>query len=163
MLKYLYITAFAGIFTIFTSIANAQDFDKGLAFAKNGDFAAAIKEWRPLAEQGHADAQSNLGVMYAKGDGVLKDAAEAVRWFRLAAEQGHAGAQSNLGTMYANGEGVLKDAATAHMWYNIVSANGVENAGKLRDELETKMTPEQIANAVQRARTCMSSNYAQCN
>lgn len=36
MLKFIYMTAFAGIFTIFTSTANAQDFDKGLAFAKKG-------------------------------------------------------------------------------------------------------------------------------
>ena len=57
--------------------------------------------YRLAAEQGDASAQYNLGVMYAKGRGVLKDEAEAVRWYRLAAEQGDAYAQNNLGVMYA--------------------------------------------------------------
>jgi uncharacterized protein len=101
--------------------------------------------------------------MYEFGNGVLKDATEAARWYRLAAEQGTARAQSNLGVLYANGNGVLKDAVAAHMWFNIGSANGYEPAGKFRDTLEAKMTPAQIAEAVQKARTCMSSNYARCD
>ena len=55
-----------------------------------------ITEIRRQAEQGDADAQGLLGVMYATGDGVSEDDAEAIRWFRLAAEQGHARAQRNL-------------------------------------------------------------------
>ena len=62
-----------------------------------GDFAAALQEWRPLAEQGDAVAQYNLGLIYADGEGVLKDDAEAVKWFRKAAEQGVALAQHNVG------------------------------------------------------------------
>ena len=50
-----------------------------------------ITEIRLQAEQGNAGAQNNLGVMYALGQGVLKDEAEAVRWFRLSADQGHRG------------------------------------------------------------------------
>ena len=61
--------------------------------------------------QGNASAQFNLGLMYANGDGVPKDAAEAVKWYRKAADQGNAHAQFILGVMYANGEGVPKDAA----------------------------------------------------
>ena len=52
---------------------------------------------RQAAEQGDATAQFNLGVMYAKGEGVPQDDAEAVRWFRLSAEQGHASSQGALG------------------------------------------------------------------
>ena len=70
------------------------------------DDAAAVKWFRKAAEQGGADAQFFLGVMYAKGEGVLEDDAEAVKWYRKAAEQGYAGAQFNLGRMYANGDGV---------------------------------------------------------
>ena len=51
----------------------AQDFDKELAAARSGDFATALKEWRPLAEQGKARAQYNLGVMFATGQGVRQD------------------------------------------------------------------------------------------
>ena len=60
------------------------------------------------AEQGHAQAQFNLGAMYATGEGVLQDDAEAVKWYRMAAEQGHAMAQSNLGVMYDKGQGCPK-------------------------------------------------------
>jgi len=65
------------------------------------------------AEQGDSDAQSNLGVMYANGQGVAKDDAQAVAWIRQAAEQGDSGAQNNLGVMYDNGQSVPKDHAQA--------------------------------------------------
>ncbi len=47
--------------------ALGADFDKGLTAAKRGDYATALREWTPLAEQGHVEAQYNLGVMYYKG------------------------------------------------------------------------------------------------
>ena len=65
-----------------------------------------IRELRLLAKQGHATAQYNLGVFYAKGLGVAQDDAEAVKWYRKAAEQGVADAQYNLGLMYHAGESV---------------------------------------------------------
>ena len=83
------------------------------------DDAEAVRWWRRAAEQGHATAQYNLGVMYANGRGVPQDDAEAVRWYRLAADQGEALAQSNLGVMYANGRGVPQDDVHAHMWINL--------------------------------------------
>ncbi|MFT4730398.1 MAG: hypothetical protein ACI9UN_004924 [Granulosicoccus sp.] len=61
----------------------AQDFDKGLTAYASGDFAAALKEWRPLAEQGGAGAQNNLGWMYGNGDGVPQDYAQAAEWYPL--------------------------------------------------------------------------------
>ena len=76
-----------------------------------GDYSTALQEWKPLADQGDASAQTNLGVMYKFGQGVLQDYAEAVRWYRLAADQGDARAQLSLGVMYANGWGVLQDKA----------------------------------------------------
>ena len=71
----------------------AADFDKGVAAYKAGDFATALAEFKPLAEQGDADAQYNLGFMYDNGKGVIEDDKEAVKWYRLAAEQSHAKAQ----------------------------------------------------------------------
>ena len=82
------------------------DFQAGQDAYKRGDYDTALKEFRPLAEQGHAGAQYNLGVMYDKGRGVLQDYQEAVRWYRLAAEQGIASAHNNLGVMYDKGRGV---------------------------------------------------------
>ncbi len=63
------------------------------------DDAAAVKWYRNAAEQGHADAQFNLGTMYANGDGVPEDDATAMKWYRKAAEQRHAHAQFMLSCM----------------------------------------------------------------
>ena len=58
--------------------------DEGFAAAKRGDFATALREWRPLAEQGNAAAQYNLGLMHNNGHGVPQDYAQAARWYRTA-------------------------------------------------------------------------------
>ncbi len=68
----------------------AADFQAGVEAAKRGDLATALKEWRPLAEEGHAEAQRHLGIMYYTGSGVTQDYAEAEKWYRLSAEQGNA-------------------------------------------------------------------------
>jgi len=141
----------------------AQEFDKGLAAARAGDYATALQEWRPLAEQGHAQGQYNLGVLYANGMGVPQDYAEAVNWYRLAAEQGHANAQTNLAAMYMFGNGVIKDYVIAHMWLNIGGANGHAKGSEGRGLIEELMTSEQIAEAEALARRCMASDYQDCD
>ena len=150
------------LFVFLGTNVSAQDYNKGLEAAQAGDFAAALKEWLPLAEQGDAAAQFNLGLMYDKGDGVLKDFSEALKWYRLSAEQGQAPAQRNLGVMYEFGNGVLQDKLTAHMWYNIASANGHKKAGELRNKLAALMTADAIEKATAMARECMNSNYKKC-
>ncbi|MDG4550199.1 MAG: hypothetical protein P9G45_07275, partial [Candidatus Contendobacter sp.] len=94
--------------------AKAEAYGDGRGVPK--DNAEAVM-WYKAAEQGDADAQFNLGVMYDNGQGVRKDEAEAVKWYRKAAEQGNADAQNNLGWMYTNGQGVRKDEAEAVKWY----------------------------------------------
>ncbi|MEG1553077.1 MAG: sel1 repeat family protein, partial [Kiritimatiellia bacterium] len=56
----------------------------------------AVKWYRKAAAQGYANAQTNLGICYAKGEGVARDEAEAVKWWRKAAEQGVAEAKKEL-------------------------------------------------------------------
>ena len=106
----------------------AQDWNKGLAAYNAGDYATALQEFRPFAEQGYANAQTMLGIMYDNGNGVLQDSAEAAKWYRLAAEQGDAGAQAMLGVMYDNGNGVLQDSAEAVKWYRLAAEQGNINA-----------------------------------
>ncbi|MDE0835771.1 MAG: tetratricopeptide repeat protein [Akkermansiaceae bacterium] len=115
-----------------------------LASCNNKVERQSIKE---RAEQGDADAQCNLGVMYANGEGVPEDDAEAVKWFRKAAEQGHADAQYNLGIMYAKGEGVPEDNVLAYMWLNISAASGDVEAKNGKEVVSRAMTREQIAEA----------------
>ncbi len=95
--------------------AFGADFSKGFTAYFQGNYPAALKEFTPLAEQGNAAAQVNLGTMDRFGEGVLQDDKTARKWFTLAAEQGEASAQNNLGLMYVNGKGVLQDYAYAHM------------------------------------------------
>jgi len=75
--------------------AMAGDFDKGMTAYNRGDYAAALAEWRPLAEQGDAFAQYNLGVMYDGGHGVPMDGAVAYMWFNIAATAGYQNALYN--------------------------------------------------------------------
>ena len=91
----------------------SQDFQVGMDAARKGDYATALREWTPLAEQGDAGAQYNLGLMYGNGDGVPQDDKNAMKWYTLAAGQGYADAQYNLGFMYDNGYGVPQDYKTA--------------------------------------------------
>jgi TPR repeat protein len=103
---------------------SSADFDEAVAAYERGDDATAIRELRPLAKQGHATAQINLGVMYANGQGVPQDYAEAVKWYRKAADQELASAQNNLGTMYDMGQGVPQDYAEAARWYRKAAEKG---------------------------------------
>ena len=127
------------------------------------DDAEAARWYRLAADQGHADAQNNLGLKYASGEGVVEDDAEAVRWYRLAADQGLANrpAQPRSGCT-PTARGVLQDNVTAHMWFNIAGANGAEFGRDNREKIERKMTPADISEAQKRARICMASNYTDC-
>ena len=87
----------------------AADYESGYAAYWRGDYQTAYREWRPLAEQGDAQAQYNLGMMYESGKGVAGDSAEAVKWHRRAAERGYLEAQLRLGVMHDNGEVVTKN------------------------------------------------------
>ena len=85
------------------------------------------KLWRGIAKplnKEYADAQYNLGIMYAEGKGIAKDEAQAVAWFRKAAEQGYAPAQFNLGVMYAEGIGIAKDETQAVAWSRKAAEQG---------------------------------------
>ena len=106
----------------------SQDSQKGLTAYESGDFATALREWTPLAKQGDAAAQYNLGQMYRKGQGVPQDDKTAVKWYRLAAEQGDAFAQYNLGLMYEDGTGVPQDDKTAVKWYRLAAEQGNASA-----------------------------------
>jgi TPR repeat protein len=109
---------------LFAAPVSAADFNKGLSAYKSGDYATALREWKPLAKQGNASAQTNLGFMYRKGQGVPQDYKTAVKWYRLAAEKGNARAQFNLGFMYNKGDGVPQDYKTAVKWYKLAAQQG---------------------------------------
>src|SRR6266545_3594252 len=116
------------------------------------DQVEAVKWYRKAAEQNLARAQKNLGICYDKGEGVAKDQTEAVKWFRKAAEQNLAKAQYNLSVCYENGTGVAKDNCEAYKWLLLAARQGDEDAKKYMTVLESRLTPEQIAEGQKRAR-----------
>ncbi len=102
----------------------AADLETGGAAYDRGDYATALEEWRPLAEQGDAGAQFNLGLLYDMGRGVPQNYAEAAKWYRLAADGGYDKAQFNLALMYNNGTGVTQDYAEAMKWFRLAAEQG---------------------------------------
>ena len=114
--------------SLMSSPSLGADFQKGRAAYYNRDFASALREWTPLAEQGHAEAQYYLGLMYGDGDGVPQDYKTEVKWYTLAAEQGFAVAQFVLGRMYGDGDGVPQDYKTAVKWYTLAAEQGYATA-----------------------------------
>ncbi len=96
--------------------AAAGPLEDGRAAYRRGDYATAMRLLRPLAEQGEAGAQTDLGWMYANGYGAPQDYTQAAAWRRKAADQGNATAEFSLGLMYREGLGVPQDFARAAMW-----------------------------------------------
>ena len=99
-----------------------------MAAHNRGDYATALRLWRPLADQGRADAQFNLGRMYDRAQGVPQDFIAAVGWYRKAADQGHEASQFNLGATYYMGEGVPQDYVAAVGWFRRAADQGDADA-----------------------------------
>ncbi|MGA9342724.1 MAG: tetratricopeptide repeat protein [Rhodanobacteraceae bacterium] len=106
-------------------LGRMYEFGEGVA----ADMPQAMIWLRKSAEQGNAFAQTELGIIYATGDGgVSRDDAQAVAWLRKGANQGNATAEYNLGAMYAKGQGVTTDYARAVTWYRKAADQGIVDA-----------------------------------
>jgi TPR repeat protein len=111
-----------------------------------------IEEVKAKAEAGDAESQMELGLRYARGEGVAKDQVEAVKWYRKAAEQNDSDAQYNLGRCYVRGLGVAEDVVEGYKWLLLGARQGDEDAKKIMTVLESALRPEQIAKGQTRAR-----------
>ncbi len=98
--------------------------DAGYEAYKRGDYAAAHRIWKPLADQGDASAQYNLGLLYHHGLGVKHQLSEAAKWYGRAAENGDADAQKAIGDLYVEGFWGKKDYAKAATWYRMAAEQG---------------------------------------
>jgi uncharacterized protein len=150
------------IFLSMAVTAHAGQFAEADAAYARGDYATAYRLLKPLAEQGNARAQYNLGFMHEKGQGVPKDDTEAVKWFRKAAEQGNAYAQVNLGFMYSKGQGVPKDDTEAVKWFRKAAEQGIPkaqfNLGIMYEKGQG--VPQDYAEAVKWHRRAAAQGYA---
>lgn len=112
----------------------AQGFDRGVFAYRLGLYQAALREWKPLAENGDVRAQYMLGYMFDFGEGVSEDDEKALRWYHLAAEQGDANAQFNIGMIYDFGVtdesrgGIHENDTEAVLWYLRAAQQGQVDA-----------------------------------
>ncbi|MBN9491463.1 MAG: sel1 repeat family protein [Alphaproteobacteria bacterium] len=139
--------------------AQAQPLEERMRTAaaayEHKDYATAVAIWRPLAEQGNAEAQTLLGAMYWSGDGLPRNHAEAAKWYLRAAQQGYARAQNDIGFMYGFGEGIpSRDDVQAYKWislaithYTAKNQDRLDQAMKDRATLKARMTAAQLAQA----------------
>ena len=109
-------------------LASADPLEDGVAAYRQGDFAAAMRLLRPLADARDAKAEFHLGRMYALGQGVGQDPKQAVAWYRKAAERGDAEAEFVLGVMSLDRSGAPQDASQAVAWLRKAAEKGVFNA-----------------------------------
>jgi TPR repeat protein len=111
------------------------EFETGMDAYERGNYATALSEWRPLAEEGNAQAQLHLGLLYHQARGVLQDSTTARQWYEKAAAQGYASGQNNLGYLYADGKGVPKDETKGVEWIRKAAeqrdANGQASLGEM--------------------------------
>jgi len=102
-MRYKYLAASIWIASLAAPLS-AQSVKAGIDAWQKADYGTAVAIWRPLAEQGEADAQFNLGQAYRLGRGVPIDLGAAQVWFERAAAKGHVDAQTTLGLLlFQNG------------------------------------------------------------
>lgn len=108
--------------------AAPREFEQGMNAMLEGNFAEAYCLWKPLAQRGHAEAQYNLGWLYANGNGMNVDPELAMHWWKAAADQGHADAQFAIGLSLTTGEGGDRDLEQATGWFIRAARQGHRDA-----------------------------------
>lgn len=138
--------------------SSAQAFLRAVDDIERGAYGPALQVIRPLAEKGHVEAQTLLGVLYSEGRAVPQNDVEAVKWYRLAAEQNDAFAQSGLSALYYLGRGVPQDYVEAYKWASLAAAQGYKKARDRIDFISSKMSATQITEAERLAREWLAEH-----
>jgi TPR repeat protein len=129
-----------------------------LAESRRQDLPQAAQWYRRAAEQGHALAAFNLGLMYAAGQGVSQDDGAARDWLRRAAEHGDPGAQFNLGTRSHRASLDQPEAQAAearieaYKWLSLAAGQGYGDAFTARVGLSLAMSQAEVAEGTGRAK-----------
>lgn len=149
------IFAAAALLGCAVSSADAFTVRQGIVAFEREDYVEAARILAPLAAQGNAAAQFQLGLMYETGHGVPQNYTQAAYWYHRAAEQGYPAAQFALGLLYDKAQGVPQDYVEAHKWLNLATADAPSSEReywvRMRDAVATKMTRGEIAISRRRA------------
>ncbi len=93
-------------------LALTDAYEDGFAAYANRNYAAALRFWAPIAEDGNVRAQNSMGILYQNGQGVPRDKAIAFKWYLRAALNGSTDAQYNIGLMPAAASSATSCAPT---------------------------------------------------
>lgn len=126
-MKFLFPRIFLPVLAMVLLLAGPAraDFDSALAAYNSQDFQTALGEFLTLANQGDANSQAILALMYIEGQAVDVDMAEALRWYTASAEQGQVDSQYALAIIAMEGVGgVTPDMDTARAWMREAARRG---------------------------------------
>jgi TPR repeat protein len=130
------------------------------------DYSKALELYQLVvkAASNFTPAHYKIGLFYSQGLGVIQDYKEALSWYSLAAKQGTSGwrSQTALGLAYVHGQGVPIDLIRAHMWFNVAALSNQDDPIKRRENIQNRMTPQQIEEAQRLAKECIASKYSNC-
>lgn len=115
----------AGLILLLSTVAWSGDTEDLVAKLEAAKKEGRFKAYEEAAKKGDIGAQTALGYLYSKGEGVAKNDLEAIRWYRSAASQGDVVAQFNLGTFYDKGNGVGRDPYEAGRWFKKAALQGL--------------------------------------
>jgi hypothetical protein len=131
--------------------ARADAFAVGSRAYAAHNYVRAAQIFLPLAEQRDGRAQTYLGVMYLRGQGVPQNFAVAAYWLHLASAAGVPTAQYFFGLMNDKGQGVPQDFVLAQAWLNLAVAHAEPRLRSrwvlIRDAVASKMSEWQLAEA----------------
>lgn len=125
-------------------VVRADDaYNRGMEAYQADNYPQALRQWKPLAEHGHAQAAYNLGFMYEFGYGVAASDVAAFNYYLRAAQQGHSQAQHTVAWMYEHGKGVMVDRMEAARWADISADSRNEaHAMDYRQEFMNQLASE---------------------
>ncbi|MFN7140304.1 MAG: tetratricopeptide repeat protein [Limisphaerales bacterium] len=132
-------------------------FALALHYTTTDHYQLAAEWYLKAAEQNHAQAQLNLGIMHAQGQGIPRDISKAVAWFRKAADQGEAGAHFHLGTechralLDATPESATELKIEAYKWFQLAAAQQYHGSEAASEQIALTMTNEDLVEGKKRA------------
>lgn len=126
------------------------------------DIDKALFYYRMAAEQNVAFAQYRLARIYLDGDYVKPDPNRGLEGLLSAARLGFVEAQLDLSLLYEQGDGIAQDLVEAYKWLSIASSLTDTDLKSRQEELETKMSFAELAQAVSLSRICILTGYEDC-
>ncbi len=119
---------FSLLFLAWPHAPRADALDEGVRLFEAQRYQEALHFFLPLAKQGSASAQYNLGFLFANGLGTPRSTRAAIAWYTQAARQKHANACFNLSLLFQEGRGIPVDYLQAHNWYLKAAEYGSDSA-----------------------------------